>query len=207
MSSDSSDEGSYGDPDTRARILAATWELVAEQGGSFKISDVSRRASVSRQSVYLHFGDRTGLLIALVNHMDQTLDLAAALAAVEAATDGAAILEATMALNTAFWRQVMPVAQVLEAAQYTEEALGAAWRDRMLFRQATFRSIVEVIAERGELDEVWSVDDAATTLYGIAHFDTWRELIQLGWDDDRYVTIMSRVLKRTLLAPRDEPVS
>lgn len=200
MSSDSPAlDGSYGDPGTRSRILDVTWELVAEQGSALKLTDVAKRASVSRQAIYLHFGDRTGLLVALVEHMDQTLDLGAALSAVQLAPDGAAMLEATMALNTSFWRQVLPVAQVLEAAQYTDDALGAAWRDRMEFRLAVFRSIIETIAERGELDEVWSIDEASTTLYGIAHFDTWRELMQQGWDDDRYVELMSRVLVRALL--------
>lgn len=201
MSSDSvAPESAYGDPDTRSHILDVTWKLIAEQGSSLKLTTVAKRASVSRQAVYLHFGDRTGLLVALVDHMDQTLDLGAAIAAVQSAPDGAAMLEATMALNTTFWRQVQPVAQVLEAAQYTDDALGAAWRDRMAFRQATFRSMIEVIAQRGELDDAWTIDDASTTLYGIAHFDTWRELIGQGWNDDRYVETMSRVLTRALLS-------
>ncbi|MDH3426552.1 MAG: TetR/AcrR family transcriptional regulator, partial [Acidimicrobiia bacterium] len=60
-----STESPYGDPSTRARILDATWELVAEQGAGLKLSEVASRASVSRQAIYLHFGDRPGLLVAL----------------------------------------------------------------------------------------------------------------------------------------------
>lgn len=190
----------YGDPATRNRILNTTWELVTEQGGRFKLSDVAARASVSRQAVYLHFGDRSGLLVALVQHMDDTLDLAKSLAEVRAAPDGASLLEAAMRLNATFWAQVFPVAQVLEAAQHEDEVLGAAWRDRMRFRQATFRAMIETLDERGELDQVWNVDDAAATLYAVAHFDAWRELsIELGWSDDRYVESMTRLLRRALL--------
>ncbi len=196
MSSDSS----YGDPATRSRILDAAWELVTEQGGRFKLSEVAARASVSRQAVYLHFGDRAGLLVALVQHMDDTLDLGESLARVHAAPDGASLLEAAMRLNTTFWAKVFPVAQVLEAAQHEDEALGAAWRDRMRFRHATFRAMIEALAERGELDEDWSIDDAAATLYAVAHFDTWRELvIELDWSDDLYIASMSRLLRRALL--------
>ena len=197
-----STESPYGDPSTRARILDATWELVAEQGAGLKLSEVASRASVSRQAIYLHFGDRPGLLVALVQHMDNTLDLGESLAAVHAAPDGGSLLEAAMALNTTFWTQVLPIAQVLEAAQHDDEALGAAWRDRMRFRQATFRAVVEALAARGELDEDWSVDDAAATLYAVAHFDTWRELvIELGWSDDHYVNAMTHLLRRALLRP------
>ncbi len=195
-----STDRSYGDPETRARILDATWELVTEQGATLKLSEVAARASVSRQAIYLHFGDRSGLLVALVQHMDDSLDLGESLAAVHAAPDGASLLEAAMRLNTTFWVQVLPVAQVLEAAQHEDEALGRAWRDRMRFRQATFRAMVETLAARGELDEGWSIDDAAATLYAVAHFDTWRELvIELGWSDERYITSMTRLLRRALL--------
>jgi AcrR family transcriptional regulator len=191
---------SYGAPETRTRILEAARELVAEQGARLKLADVAARASVSRQAVYLHFGDRAGLLVALVQHMDETLDLSGSLAEVYAAPDGAALLESAMRLNTAFWTQVLPVAQVLEAAQHDDEALGAAWRDRMRFRQATFRAMIETLAERGELADGWDLDDASATLYAVAHFDTWRELVvELGWSDERYVVSMTLLLRRALL--------
>lgn len=190
----------YGDPTTRSRILDATSELLTEQGTQMKLSDVAYRAAVSRQAVYLHFGDRSGLLVALVEHMDETLDLGEALAEVHAASDGRSLLEAAMRLNTSFWRQVLPVAQVLEAAQHEDEALGAAWRNRMRFRHNSFKGFIERLAELGELDSSWNIDTAATTLYAVAHFDTWRELvIEFEWTDDAYAESMTRLLARSLL--------
>ncbi len=190
----------YGDPDTRTRILEAAWTLIEDKGSRITLADVAAGASVSRQALYLHFGDRTGLLLALVNHIDASLDLGASLARVHSAPGGAALFEAAMRLNTTFWAKVLPVARVLEASQYDDPALGAAWRDRMRLRQATFRGMVETVAERGELAKDWTVDDAAATLYAVAHFDTWRELVtELGWSDDRYVESMTRLLQRALL--------
>ena len=118
-----STDRSYRDPSTRARILEAAWALVSEKGIGLKLSDVAAQASVSRQAVYLHFGDRSGLLVDLVQHIDDTLDLGKSLAAVHAASDGAALLEEAMRLNTMFWTQVLPVAQVLEAAQRAKASL------------------------------------------------------------------------------------
>lgn len=190
----------YGDPGTRTRLLDAAWALVAEQGSRFTLADVAAHASVSRQALYLHFGDRAGLLLALVNHMDESLDLGESLAQVQRAPDGAALLEAAMRLNATFWAQVLPVAQILEASQHDDPALGAAWRDRMRFRHAAFRAMVETLADRGELAEDWTIDDAAAALYAVAHFDTWRELVtELGWSDDHYVESMARLLRRALL--------
>lgn len=195
-----STSSSYGDPATRDRILRATHELVVRDGAAFTLVDVATGAAVSRQAIYLHFGDRSALLVALVQHMDDTLDLGASLSAVHAAPDGASLLDAAMRLNTTFWAQVAPIARVLEAAQHDDQALGAAWRDRMQFRQATFRAMVQTLRDRDELDDVWTVDDAAATLYAVAHFDTWRELVdELGWDDDQYVRAMTRLLRRALL--------
>ncbi len=195
-----STDAEYGASETRRRILDAAWELVTEQRARFRLVDVAARASVSRQALYLHFGDRSGLLVALVQHMDETLDLADALAAVHAAPDGATLLEAAMRLNTTFWAQVLPVAEVLEAAQHDDEALGTAWRDRMRFRLATFRAMIETLAEHDQLAADWTVDDAAAALYAVAHFDTWRELVvELGWSDDHYVATMTQLLQRALL--------
>lgn len=190
----------YGDPATRDRILDAAWELTAENGVRVTLADVASRASVSRQAIYLHFGDRAGLLVALVQYIDDRLDLRDALARVHAAVDGVSLLEEAMRLNTTFWAQVLPVAQVLEAAQHDDEALGAAWRDRMQYRQQTFRAMVDALAERGELDDTWTVAEAADILYAVAHFDTWRELVlELGWTHGEYVDAMARLLRRALL--------
>lgn len=190
----------YGNPETRSHILHVTWTLLEERGASLRLTDVARKADVSRQALYLHFGDRTGLLLALVRHMDETLDLGPALAEVNAAPDAAELLRRAMRLNTRFWWKVLPVARTLEASQYDDPALGSAWRDRMGFRQATFRTMIRRIAKLGELGPDWDVETAAELLYGVAHFDTWRELTQhLDWDEERYVETMTRMLCRTLL--------
>ena len=106
-----------------------------------------------------------------------------------------------MRLNTEFWTAVFPVAQVLDAAQYDDQALGAAWRDRLKFRQLTFGSMIRQLADNGELSDVWTVEDASDMLYAVAHFDTWRELTrQLGWSDDHYVNATTTLLSRALLA-------
>jgi AcrR family transcriptional regulator len=193
--------GSYGDPETRTRILTVAWELVADHGSSLKLNQVAERAGVSRQAVYLHFGDRTGLLLALVHHMDEALELGESLARVQAAPTGAEVLERTMRLNTDFWTAVEPVAQVLEAAQLDDEGLGAAWRDRMELRRMAFGTMVQRIADLNELSADWTVEEASALLYAVAHFNTWRELThRLHWTDDHYVESMTRLLRRALLA-------
>lgn len=195
----SSDARNYGDPETRQHILEVTQELLVEHGSALRLQEVAERAGVSRQAVYLHFGNRQGLLLALVRHMDETLELGDLLAHVYAATDGRQLLERAMRLSTEFWGKVAPVASVLVGSQ-EDDALRSAWRDRMAFRRGTFRRMAERLDELGELASSWNVDDASDLLYALTHFDSWRELTgELGWSDDHYAEAMSALLGRALL--------
>lgn len=196
----SSDAARYGDPDTRQRILTATWELITERGAALKLSDVATAAGVSRQAVYLHFGDRSGLLVGLVQHMDVVLELDAALGEVFAAPTSDELLRRAMRLNAEFWATVAPVARVLVAARHDDDAIAAAWRDRMDLRRVVFGSLVQSIADAGELATGWTVERGAATLYAVAAFEPWRELIdEIGWNDDTYVEEMTRLLAGALL--------
>ncbi len=198
MSTDARD--GYGDPETRQRMLEVTRELLLERGSGLRLRDVAERAGVSRQALYLHFGDRQGLILALVRHMDETLELAERLAHVYAAEDGRQLLERAMRLSTEFWAEVAPVASVL-VERHVDDALRRAWRDRMAVRRETFRRMAEQLDELGDLAPAWDLDDASDLLYAVTHFDSWRELTaELGWSDDHYVEAMSRLLGRALLA-------
>ena len=60
----------YGDPQTRTSILEAAWALLEERGTGIRIADIAAKAGVSRQAVYLHFGDRDSLFVGLGDHID-----------------------------------------------------------------------------------------------------------------------------------------
>ncbi len=47
-------------------VLDAVLELMVERGGEFSITDVSKRASCSKETLYKWFGDREGILTATV---------------------------------------------------------------------------------------------------------------------------------------------
>jgi AcrR family transcriptional regulator len=47
-------------------VLDAVLVLMVEQGGDFSVSDIARRASCSKETLYKWFGDRDGILAATV---------------------------------------------------------------------------------------------------------------------------------------------
>ena len=114
-----------------------------------RLSDVADRAEVSRQALYLHFGDPAGLLCALVEFMDENLGVEEMAAHVFAAPSGAEMLERTVELYIMLAPRIDRVAQGLEAAHYEDPAVAAAWRNLMDIRQAVHRKSMQRISDEG----------------------------------------------------------
>jgi AcrR family transcriptional regulator len=196
----SSEAARYGDPETRRRILQAAWELLEQQGAGVRLVDVADRAGVSRQAVYLHFGDRSGLLVALVDFIDVSLGAVQIRAHIHGGATGVESLQRWIETMSWYTAKIDRVTQVLESSQYQDEALAAAWRDRMGRRQMHLRSIVERIAAEGRLAEGWSVDAAVELVYVITMPGAWRELTrELGWTGERYTQNLTRLVESALL--------
>ena len=189
----------YGDASTREAILRATWDLVEEHGARVRLVDVAERAGVSRQAVYLHFGDRSGLFRALVGHMDVALGVPDLEERVHRAASGLEALERAVELYAVIAPRIDRVARVLEAAQHDDAALAEAWRDRMTLRRVASRAIVERLAADGRLAHGWTIEAAADLFYAITLPGVWRELTTvLGWMSDVYRERMTRFLSRAL---------
>jgi AcrR family transcriptional regulator len=197
----SSSERAYGDPDTRRRILLSAWEVIEELGADIRIHDVAERAGVSRQAIYLHFGDRANLLLALVEFMPETLGFQQLLAHVFAAESGVEMLRRVVALHSTYSAKIDSVARVLEAAQYQDPALGAAWRDRMTRSRAAHHMVIQRIAAEGQLADGWTVDEAGDLFYTVTMQGPWRELThELGWSTEQYAERMTKLFLNTFVA-------
>lgn len=196
----SSEAAPYGDPDTRRRILQAAWELLEQQDAGVKLVDVADRAGVSRQAVYLHFGDRSGLLVALVDFIDVSLGAVQLRAHVHGGATGVESLQRWIETMSWYTAKIDRVTQVLESSQYQDEALAAAWRNRMGRRQQHIRSIVERIVAEGQLAKGWPVNAAVDLIYVITMPGAWRELTrELGWTAEQYSQHLTRLIQAALL--------
>ena len=61
------------DPATHTRLLDAAWQEADEHGiERLTLAGVGARAGVSRQAVYLHFGNRATLLVEMAARYDRT---------------------------------------------------------------------------------------------------------------------------------------
>jgi AcrR family transcriptional regulator len=196
---------SSGDPKTRTRILEATWRLmVGRNGRGVRMRDVAEEAGVSRQAVYDHFGSRAELMVATARYGDEVRGLEGRLAGYRAASGGVERLEAFVE----FWGNYVPeihgIARAMLAARETDEAVAAAWDDRMGVVQEACRDIVGRLQRDGMLVPGWSLDEAGEMLWSLLSIGNWENLtLERGWPVDLYVDRMKEVTRRTFV--RSEP--
>lgn len=189
----------YGDPTTRERILQAAWELLEEKQSSVRLADVARRAGVSRQAVYLHFGDRTTLLIAVVDFVDRSLAAEERIAHILSASTGVEALTRLIAELSSFTEMIDSVARVIETGRDHDPGLAAAWEDRMQGRRHITRMITTRLEEEGSLAPDWAVETASELVYVLTSPATWHLVVRkLGWTADKYTSVFSKVLIEAL---------
>lgn len=188
---------------TRKSILDAASRLFAEQGAEVRLEDVAAEAGVSRQSVYLHFGSRTGLLTGMVEHMDTAGALPPLLDRVFDAATPVEALEAVAHLHAEYHPTIHPVARIFMAGRYQDDALRAAWDERMESRRNLYHAVVEQLRESGSLDDAWDIESATDLLWTLTSLEVWERLvIDRGWSKHQYFDHLRFVIQRTLVATR-----
>jgi AcrR family transcriptional regulator len=190
----------YGDPETRRRILDTAWALLEEQGTGVRIADIAAKAGVSRQAVYLHFGDRTSLFVALGDHVDVSFGRDRLRAHVFGAATGVESLRRWVQTMSWYTAKIDTVSRILELAAESDEALAAVWKDRMTGRRGHVRRIAERIAAEGQLADGWTAEAAADLIFAVTLPGPWRVLTSVvGWSNERYADVITGLLELSLL--------
>ena len=192
----------YGDPQTRANILDAAWALLEEQGTGIRIADIAAKAGVSRQAIYLHFGDRASLFVALGDHIDVSFGRDRLRAHVFGAPTAVESLRRWVQTMSRYTAKIDSVSRILELRAEFDEALSAAWKDRMLGRRGHVQRIAERLAAEGELAAGWTSEAAADLIFAVTLPGPWRILTSVvGWSQERYADELTQLLERSLLTP------
>lgn len=188
-------------PSTRESILDAAVRLFTERGGAVRLEDVAAEAGVSRQAVYLHFGSRTGLLIAMTQHMDSGGGLPPLLDRVFNAPTAVEAIDAAAALHAEYHPTIYQVARVFLVGRYEDEALRAAYDERMESRRNLYHTVVERLQEEALLAPDWDVESATDFLWALTSWQLWEQLvIDRGWSKDEYLDHLRTVMRQTLVS-------
>jgi AcrR family transcriptional regulator len=185
---------------TRDAILDAAERVVTNRGAGVTLEQVAEEAGVSRQTVYVHFGSRTGLLIAMVQHMDESGVLHGLVRRVFDAPTPLDSLDAVVNVHAEYHPLAYPVARVFMAGRHEDEAIGAAWDERMASRRNLYHGVVEWLHRDGLLSSEWDIETATDVLWGLTSWQLWEELVvDRGWSKDDYLRHLRTVLRRTLV--------
>jgi AcrR family transcriptional regulator len=191
---------------TRDRILDAAAGILKKHGTAPTMSAIARAAGISRQALYLHFADRTALLVALVAHIGDREQLPAGIAAMDAAGDAAGQIRAWAHMQT--WRnpRITAMGRALDSARHTDPSAAAAYRDRTGNRMRGALSIIQRLREEGRLHPTWTTAEAAALLWELTSFHVWDDLVnEAQIPPGRYVEIITAAALSALGAPLARP--
>lgn len=161
--------------------------------------EIARAAGVSRQSVYLHFGSKSGLLLALVAHVDAQRDVNELVDNLWTLPDALTALEAAADLAAATNPEVHRIALALDAARRWDAAFEEAWKDRTSHRVTRYRRLARWLDKEALLGAGWRIDHATDFIWSVTSVQTYDQLvIERGLSIEDYATLLRTSLRATL---------
>lgn len=185
---------------TRAQILDAAWELVSKRGAEAGLAEIASAAGVTRQSVYVHFGSRGGLLMALLKRADERGEIFERFAKAMALSDPAERLDTCLGDWFRFVDGVVPVARDLIRLKPVDAEVAAAWDDRMADLLAAWQALTRSLSKDGALAAGWTPGRAADFLWVAASMQAYDLLTrERGWKPAKASAAIRESAARTLL--------
>jgi AcrR family transcriptional regulator len=189
-----------GELAVRARILREAWAMIeAGRIGDLTMAAVGKAARVSRQTVYIQFGTRAGLLVQMVRERDATNHRQEQLAAALEEPDPIDVLIAVTRVLAAWWQDINPIAQAMYGAALTDDAARAAWEDRMTHLDELAEQVVQRLDTAGVLAPGWDVAQASDWLANQLNPLGWVLLTDAGWSQRTYEERMTAVVRTVLV--------
>ena len=185
---------------TRNEILDVAWSLIAERGADTSIQQIADAVGVSRQSVYLHFKTRGGLLMALVRCADERFSIREDFFDAMRLEDPRLRLGKCLGIWFDFAERIHPVATDLVRLRKTDPDAAAAWEDRMTDLRDWERQLVQSLQRDTVLRPDWSVEEATDFLWTSSSIQVWDLLTrERNWKTERAADVLARTIADALL--------
>jgi len=184
--------------ETKKRILEAAIALL-EKGGpeAVRMSDIAKKAKVSRQAVYLHFESRAKLLIEATLYLDDQMGIDDRLAKSRAAKSGVERLEAYIDAWCNFIPEMYPVGKAIMAMQATDADARETWRWRMQDMREGCTAAIVALSHDGQLADGMDEKQATDLLWALLLVPNWETLVEgCGWSQQDYVDRMQATAKK-----------
>lgn len=189
-------------PPTRERVLELALDLVRQRGDAeLSLVNLAAEAGLSRQMLYVLFGSRAGLLMAMVDHLDARSGAGERLASLRTAMPPMQAFEPYLRAWFDYLPEVLPVARALSAAAARGDAdAAAAWGSRLDKLRTGFTLMTRAFRADGVLKAGWTPETAADWILALTHVDLWQLLVvEAGWKPAVHIDRIVLTLRETLL--------
>ena len=188
-------------PDTRTRILEASRKLLESQRGrGVRMSDIAKRAGISRQALYLHFKTRAELLVATTRYVDEIKNVDQRLHASRTAESGVERLRAFIEAWGNYIPEIYGMARALLAMKDTDSEAATAWDDRMQAVRHGCAAAVDALVDDGRLNPELGRDEAIDILWTLLSVRNWEQLrFECKWSQSKYVAASQSIAERILI--------
>ncbi len=193
---------SSDNPETRDRILKAALKLLeASQGKGVRMTDIAKRAGITRQALYLHFSTRAELLIATTYYLDELKGVEERLVPSRTAQTGIERLDAFIEAWGTYIPEIYGIAKALLAMRDTDAAAAKAWDDRMQDMRQGCEAAISALNSDNMLSPDHSPNQATDILWTMLSVRNWEQLtIECGWPQERYIETLKSLARRIFVA-------
>lgn len=194
------------DTSTRDRILKASLNLLEEsKGRGVRMSDIAKRAGISRQAVYLHFSTRAELLIATTHYLDRIKGSEQRLEASRTAKSGVERLDAYIDAWGHYIPAIYGAVKALLAMRDSDVEAAEAWDERMRDVRHGCAAAIADLKRDSKLTSDFSEQQAVDILWTMLSVRNWEQLtMECGWSQEKYIENMKSLARRILVTDKPE---
>ena len=167
------------------------------------MAEIADAAGVTRQLLYVHFENRTALLVELSRRLDADARTPALQATIDEAPTSRDALRAAVRVQAAIKPMIHGLATSLELLRQTDDAAAAACEEREAARLRRCRAVIDRVADEGHLAAGWSRAAAAELFWSLTSLRSWEDLVQRRrWSSSTWVKRTTATLEAVLLTAR-----
>jgi AcrR family transcriptional regulator len=187
--------------DTRLTIVEATRTLLEATGyPDISLDEIARTAGVSRQTIYVQFGSKSGVLQAVAEQIEHSA-LDQLIPTLLQASSPVEALRMGLERVVSFYEHDAQVLRNLHAQTVYDANYATVWRDKQQEIWRNTRRLVEWLDREGSLAAVWNVEEATDWLWAAMSFESYNQLVgERGWTAEQFVRRIMQLVEKTLLA-------
>jgi AcrR family transcriptional regulator len=186
---------------TRIRIVDAARDLLPS-GATMPVDAIADRAGVSVQTLYSHFGSKRGLLLAVIDSVQQDAGLYADFEVVWSSPDGETALRRMLEATIRIWDSAWTIVEFAERARRVDPEIQVHLREVDGYRRSNLVSIAERLAAEGRLRAGRDAATAADLAFSLSLPAVYEELALVrGWPLARVVSAVTESVATALIDP------